>query len=196
MTHPCQAAPRRVKFPIRHNPIAIRQFYRSALSVSMINAQPIAVTSLSKVLELNNAHAVELSWLSLDGLTGLLAQAFHAAQIGSVDAFLIALDHVADYDSPNYLWFRAQYDRFVYVDRVVVTAQARGRGYARILYTELFRRAHAAGHTLVTCEVNRDPPNPASDAFHARMGFEEVGEAAIHGGSKTVRYLARTMAGN
>ena len=45
----------------------------------------------------------------------------------------------------------------------------------------------------VVCEVNREPPNPASDAFHAALGFSEVGLAAIHGGSKTVRYLARAL---
>jgi uncharacterized protein len=41
--------------------------------------------------------------------------------------------------------------------------------------------------------VNSDPPNPASDAFHAALGFEVVGEAAIHDGAKTVRYLARRL---
>jgi predicted GNAT superfamily acetyltransferase len=45
------------------------------------------------------------------------------------------------------------------------------------------------GHELIACEVNADPPNPASDAFHAALGFKPVGLAAIHGGSKTVRYL-------
>ena len=51
----------------------------------------------------------------------------------------------------------------------------------------------ARGHERVVCEVNREPPNPASDAFHATLGFSEVGAAAIHGGSKTVRYLAREL---
>lgn len=46
---------------------------------------------------------------------------------------------------------------------------------------------------MVCCEVNSDPPNPASDAFHARLGFAEVGAAAIHGGAKSVRYLARPL---
>ena len=51
-----------------------------------------------------------------------------------------------------------------------------------------------AGHTLVTCEVNADPPNPASDAFHAALGFAEVGDAVIHGGEKSVRYYAKPIA--
>jgi predicted GNAT superfamily acetyltransferase len=66
----------------------------------------------------------------------------------------------------------------------------RGRGHAGLLYADLFDRA---GHSIVVCEVNRDPPNPASDAFHAAQGFAEVGQAAIHQGSKTVLYLARAL---
>ncbi len=69
----------------------------------------------------------------------------------------------------------------------------RKRGLANRLYDDLFRAAAAAGHERVVCEVNSDPPNPASDAFHAALGFGEVGRAGIHGGAKTVRYLARSL---
>lgn len=65
------------------------------------------------VLALNNAHAVELSWLEREQLRVLLRQAFYARRIGDVDAFLMAFDERAGYDSPNYLWFRARYPRFV-----------------------------------------------------------------------------------
>ena len=46
---------------------------------------------------------------------------------------------------------------------------------------------------IVTCEVNAEPPNPASDAFHAALGFAEVGDAVIHGGKKAVRYYVRQI---
>ncbi len=155
--------------------------------------RPISAADEAAVLALNNAHAVELSWLDAARLTRLLGQAFHARRIGNLDAFLLAFDQAADYDSPNYLWFRERYARFVYVDRVVAAPAARGRGHARRLYADLFDRARQAGHDLVVCEVNADPPNPASDAFHAALDFTEVGSASIQGGSKTVRYLARNI---
>ena len=44
----------------------------------------------------------------------------------------------------------------------------------------------------MTCEVNSDPPNPASDVFHAAMGFSVTGEALLDNG-KTVRYMARLL---
>lgn len=145
------------------------------------------------VLALNNAHAVELSWLDPGRLGALLARAFYARVVGHAEAFLLAFDEGARYDSPNYLWFRGRYPRFVYVDRLAVAPAARGRGHARRLYADLIGRATAAGHGVVACEVNSDPPNPASDALHAALGFTEVGRAAIHGGTKTVRYLARSI---
>ena len=154
---------------------------------------PVPAVDRAAILALNNAHAVELSWLTAERLHELLGRAFHARQVGAVEAFLLAFDQDADYDSPNFLWFRARYLRFVYVDRVVVAPAARGKGHARGLYGALFEHARAAGHDRIVCEVNADPPNPASDAFHAAIGFAPVGEAAIHGGSKTVRYLARSL---
>ncbi len=146
-----------------------------------------------RVLALNNEHAQELSRLDADRLVELAGRAFLARHIGSVEAFLLAFDQDADYDSPSFLWFRARYPRFVYVDRIVVARSARGRGLARRLYDDPFRHALRAGHERIVCEVNREPPNPASDAFHAALGFSEVGSAAIHDGSKTVRYLARSL---
>lgn len=157
--------------------------------------EAIGAADLQAVLALNNAHAAELSWLEPERLSHLLGEAFLARRIGAAEAFLIAFDQEAAYDSPNFQWFRQRHRRFVYVDRVAVAASARGRGHARRLYEELFARAADAGHGLVTCEVNADPPNPASDAFHAALGFREVGAAAIHGGAKTVRYYARTLPG-
>lgn len=145
------------------------------------------------VLALNNAHAEELSWLEPARLTCLIAQAFHARRIGALDAFILAFDQDADYDSLNYLWFRARYPRFVYVDRIVVAKSARGRGLARLLYEDLFAASGDAGHDIIACEVNLDPPNPASDAFHATLGFVAVGQAELDGSAKKVRYFMRHL---
>jgi len=156
--------------------------------------EPISSDIAADIVALNNKHVMELSWLDEERLRRLLAQAFYAQRAGRVDAFLLALDERADYDSPNYLWFRARYRRFVYVDRIVVAQAARGRGLARLLYADLFTHAAASAHDLIACEVNAVPPNPASDRLHAELGFTVAGEASIHDGLKTVRYLTRTLA--
>ena len=147
------------------------------------------------LLALNNDHAQELSWLTPERLSHMAGQAFCARRVGEVDAFLLAFDQGADYDSPNFLWFRQRYPRFVYIDRIVVAASARSGGLARLLYQTLFDEAAHGGHSCVVCEVNSDPPNPASDAFHTALGFVQVGSATIQGGGKTVRYLLRSLEG-
>jgi predicted GNAT superfamily acetyltransferase len=150
--------------------------------------QPITPTEISPgtalgaaLLALNNTHAQELSWLEPARLRHLVEQSFLTRRIGSLDAFLLAFDQ------------SARYPRFVYVDRIVVASTARGRGLARALYDDLFEHAVAAGHERVVCEVNTEPPNPASDAFHAALGFVEVGMASVYDGSRTVRYLSRAL---
>jgi uncharacterized protein len=158
-------------------------------SADVARVEPLGAAMLA----LNNSHAVALSWLAPEKLQYLAAHAFLARRIGDLDAFILAFDQDAPYDSPNFLWFRARYPRFVYVDRIVVASSARGRGYARVLYRDLFDQASRTGHERVVCEVNARPPNPESDAFHATLGFAEVGSASIHNDSKIVRYLLRAL---
>jgi predicted GNAT superfamily acetyltransferase len=158
--------------------------------------QTIAVSAMSReaVLELNNAHAVELSWLAPLKLDALLAEACYARGFGDAEAFLLAFDQAARYDSRTSSgpanaahvsststgsWWHPQHE----------AAASRASSTS----VDLFTRSAAAGHDLVVCEVNVGPPNAASDAFHATLGFAELGRGPIQGG-KTVRYLARQLA--
>jgi predicted GNAT superfamily acetyltransferase len=144
-----------------------------------------------RVLELNRAVQEMTSPLDRDGLSALLAGAALAPAVagdgGAVDAFLIAFRPGAAYASPNYRWFCDRLPDFLYIDRVVVAGDARGKGLARALYDHV---ANAAGPRPLVCEVNSHPPNPGSDAFHAALGFAETGRGSPAPG-KTVRYLLR-----
>ena len=88
------------------------RYVRQALTSSM-QLLPIGPDVLAAVHALNNAHATELSWLEPDDLALLLGQAFYARRVGTLDAFLLAFDQTAKYESPNYRWFRDRYDYFV-----------------------------------------------------------------------------------
>jgi predicted GNAT superfamily acetyltransferase len=109
---------------------------------------------------------------------------------GCIAAFLLAFREGAAYDSPNYRWFAARYERFLYVDRVVVANAFQGRGLGALLYADLFGQARRADAGRVACEFDVDPPNEASRRFHARYGFSEVGAQAVAGGRKTVSLQA------
>jgi uncharacterized protein len=154
---------------------------------------------LPAMLDLNSANETELSPLDQSALQHLLDQALFAGVVGPVgqpQGMVIVLDQAADYCSPNFLWFRVRHQQFAYVDRVVLAPSARGAGHAARLYLAAFTAARAASHTLMCCEVNESPPNPASDRFHDRLGFLVVGRAALgplNQPTKTVRYLQASL---
>ncbi|MCZ7597152.1 MAG: GNAT family N-acetyltransferase, partial [Gammaproteobacteria bacterium] len=78
--------------------------------------------------------------------------AFVAEAHGEVAAFLLAFRESVDYDSPNYRWFDTRYDRFLYVDRVVVSSRARDAGLGSALYRNVFGKAAADAVPCVVCE--------------------------------------------
>jgi uncharacterized protein len=151
----------------------------------------LRLAHLQKTLVLNNMHAAETSTLDLNALEHMLANAYFSIT-DDAHGLLIAFDQDADYDGVNFNWFKSRFDRFVYVDRIVVAAHTRGKGLARHYYTRLFDTARLAGHSRITCEINLDPPNPGSISFHTNMGFTEIGQATLANG-KTVSYQEKLL---
>jgi uncharacterized protein len=147
----------------------------------------------SRLVDLNNQSAQETSRLDIETFDRMIAAAPVATRIAPDLAFLLGFAEGSHYDGANFLWFRQRYPSFLYVDRVVVGQAHRRLGLGRLLYEDLFRRAERLGVAAVACEVNVRPPNPASDTFHAGLGFSEVGIANTADGSKTVRYLLRAL---
>ena len=156
------------------------------------------IADFDAILALNEASVSLLSPLSQRRLAELHAKAsLHrvAARDGAVLGFLLAFREGADYDSPNYRWFAARYPRFLYVDRVVVADAARGHGVGTLLYRDMFEFAAASAVGLVTCEFDVDPPNAASERFHARFGFREAGRQWLGAGRKQVSLQVAAVQG-
>ena len=114
-----------------------------------MNAIPLCAArseDFAAILALNNAHAAELGALTLVELERLIERSFRTRVAESVDAFLIAFEQGVDYESPNYRWFGARFERFAYVDRVAVAATARKKGLGRLLYRDIIdARNHCSG---------------------------------------------------
>jgi predicted GNAT superfamily acetyltransferase len=145
------------------------------------------------LLSLNNASTRETSVLTRRRFDQLIGMARVALFIPPAAALLLAFEQSAEYDGSHFLWFRSRFSKFLYVDRLVVAEKHRRHGLGRKLYADVFEWAVRLGQSHVVCEVNLQPPNPASDKFHAAQGFEEVGRATIDDGAKTVRYLAAKL---
>lgn len=98
------------------------------------------------------------------------------------------------HDSLNYRWFDARTPDFLYLDRIMVEAHARGAGVGKALYRDVFAIARArAGTRAVACEVNLRPFNAGSLRFHAALGFVAVGEQETEGGAKAVCLMRRAV---
>lgn len=87
-------------------------------------------------------------------------------------------------------WFGDRYERFLYLDRIAVAASRRRQGIGAQLYDAM--EAAAAPFEQMVCDVNIDPPNDASLAFHAFRGYLEVGRLE-HGAVKTVSLLGKEL---
>lgn len=112
---------------------------------------------------------------------------------GEPCAFLIALREGADsYDSENYRWFSRTFEKFLYIDRIVIDEPCRGQGMGRRLYQEVYARAHEGGVPLVTAEIDTIPYNAPSLKFHKEMGFKEVGTQKVR--NNTVQVSLQVVA--
>ena len=105
---------------------------------------------------------------------------------GQTAGFLIAFDPEADYASLNFLWFKKRYPAFVYIDRIIIAAEARRKGVACSLYRDLEHFAEESQIPVMACEYNLRPKNDISRQFHQRYGFNEVGTQETENGKKTV----------
>ena len=86
--------------------------------------------------------------------------------------FLMAMDQNTYYDSINFLWFKNKFNKFYYIDRVIVDESMRGKGIASLLYREVI---DTKGDIPLVAEVSINPSNEGSVIFHDRIGFREVG---------------------
>lgn len=155
--------------------------------------RPLEDADLEAVVALNNAAVPAVPTVGRGAMAELVVLASLAVVAEEVPGhpvgFLLAMDPGVDYDSENYRWFAARGADLLYVDRIVVGEDARGAGVGQRLYRAAFDRAREAGRGRVACEVNLRPENPGSLRFHARLGFERVGEQETKGGSVRVALL-------
>lgn len=113
-----------------------------------------------------------------------------ACMNGKVAAFLLALGSGASYENDNFEWFSRKFTRFVYVDRIVVSADFRGLRLASLLYEDLFCYARKNEYPRVTCEYNILPLNEPSRLFHDKLGFKEYGTQWVADATKRVSLQA------
>ena len=166
--------------------------------MSVIRLRDIRPDDAAALAELNDAATPAVNTLGVEGMAALLAicdvtlvaTGANGAN-GNILAFVLSMGPGQPYASENYRWFEARGGAHQYIDRIVVAPQAAGRGLGRALYASVFDRAMAAGRPEITTEIILEPPNPESAAFHRRMGFRQISEQLIRGGTVRVALMTR-----
>ncbi len=156
------------------------------ISDSFIRLRDVNIADLDSILAINNNSGESI--LPIDGARMArfleIARYFRVAEInGLVAGFLIALTPEADYDSPNFTWFKAHYPEFVYIDRLVMTPAHRRSGIGRLFYADILSFAEVRQPILVT-EVFTQPRDEVSLLFFKTQGFVEAGQQTLPNGRR------------
>ena len=152
-------------------------------------------SDLPQALALNNAAVPAVNLLdepSFRDLLSLATRSWVVDDAGTLAALFVTFAPGAPYASPNYRWHDQRSDDFLYVDRIVVAPTHRRLGLARHLYDTLADHARTNDIPRLVCEVNVEPPNPASIAFHEANGWIPL-EDLRHGPGKVVRFFHRQL---
>jgi uncharacterized protein len=159
-------------------------------------------SDLPEVLELNRDSETETSPLDPVRLRQLASRAaYFKVSVGEagLEGFLLAFREDASHDSLNFLWFKKRFERFLYIDRVIVRREKRQRGVASQLYADAEEHAVSSNVPLLACEINLQPSNPHSLAFHRSRGFSEVDTLELSAAGKLVslqvKYLDSSLVG-
>lgn len=94
---------------------------------------------------------------------------------GETAGYIFAMNQDAAYTGEEFQWFcRHLSEMFLYIDQVAIGKSWRGMRLGTALYEDLEEHAARSCVNILACEVNYDPPNKESQAFHRRFGFREV----------------------
>ena len=141
--------------------------------------RPLVPADHAEVLALNERNVELLAPLDEPRLEQLVGWADTAAVIdvdGSFAGFVLTFALGSAYDGDNFAWFAERYPDFAYLDRVVIHEDFRRRGLGTLVYDQL---ESTCGKPVFALEVNIDPPNEPSLAFHRARGFTEVGRQVL-----------------
>ena len=150
---------------------------------------------IEPVLAINNNAVPAVNPLIISELIDLVdmsQKAWVVEEGGSIGGVLIIIGPDEPYQSSNYIWLNSQFTNFCYVDRIIIDPSNKRKGYGRLLYCALEDHAISEGVDVLLCEVNVEPKNPQSLAFHESLGWVPFQDRK-HGPGKAVRYFQKPV---
>lgn len=134
----------------------------------------------------NTPHVNSLDFAAFSNVYGMSSHRYLIEYNGSPAGFSWLMYPESLYESVNFRYFKDRFTNFLYLDRIVIAEEFRGKALATKLYKHIFA-THAP--IPICCEVNSRPPNVASTELHKKLGFKLVGEQSTDKGKKRVQLL-------
>ena len=155
----------------------------------MIKVRHLSMNDRYEVLRINAAARPAVAALDEIEAARVLGLPNHhlvaTNSAGTVLAYILAFDANSSYDGEEFQEFLLKTPApFVYIDQVAVHAAWRGMGIGKAFYGALESIAELRDCHLLCADVNTDPPNPGSMAFHKRIGFASIGSLATRDGRR------------
>jgi len=147
------------------------------------------------LLRLNADNRPALAAVDDSTLTELLEfEGFHLVAVdrtGAVVGYLMSFPRESAYDDTEIAELRRRLtEPFFYICQIAIAPEYRRQRIGRAFYAEVENAARRQGVGVLCCDVNIDPPNHASLAFHRRLGFVEIA-AGLAGNGTPIVYLVR-----
>jgi len=145
-------------------------------------------------LKLNEEFVHWLAPMDRDLLIWVLKRTVYARQIDDGAGIFIGYPYDVDYpDHKNIDWLSGNLSNYFYIDRIIIAANAQGKGLGQKLYQDMEDFARERGYEYLACEVNTKPDNPGSHQFHLRLGFEPLGDQDYPKFKVALRYYAKKL---
>ncbi len=152
-------------------------------------------SDIDKIVQINKSAIPAVNYVSYDEFEWFLNKKlyFKIAENshGAISGFLLVLPSGLEYKSLNYKWFSRRYDKFAYIDRIVIMDEFKKNGIGKSLYFDLEK--NIGKYELIACEFNIEPPNPISKKFHESLNYEKVGHQLTENQTKKVSLMIKKI---
>ena len=161
----------------------------------MFTLRDVKHSDIDKIVRINKSAIPAVNYVSYNEFEWFLNRKlyFKIAENshGTIFGFLLVLPSGLEYKSLNYKWFSARYDKFAYIDRIVIIDEYKKNGIGKSLYLDLEK--NISEYELIACEFNIEPPNPISKKFHESLNYENVGYQLTENETKKVSLMIKKI---
>ena len=167
--------------------------------MAILTIRPALSTDIPAIVAMNMSGRPGVSPLAPEMVAETLVSASHvmvADRDGQGVGYVIGYTANDVCEGEEFAWFQTHVPQFLYIDQIAVMPTVRRLHIGAQLYAHATFYACTHDIPALVCEVNLDPPNPASLCFHRRLGFLEVGMMTVQDGRTVLLCLKELSESN